>query len=131
MYPREDASSLGNWAIKLFIMENLYDKIVDLENIYFAYKKAVKGKKYRDEVLRFSHNLAGNLLNIEFLLKNKKYCHSQYYEFLVKDSKKRIIRAACLRDRIMHHTLCNVINDFFERSFIFDSYACRKEKGNY
>jgi len=110
-------------------MENLYDKIVDLENIYFAYKKAVKGKKYRDEVLRFSHNLAGNLLNIEFLLKNKKYCHSQYYEFLVKDSKKRIIRAACLRDRIMHHALCNVINDFFEKSFIFDSYACRKGKG--
>jgi len=111
------------------MMDNLYEKICDLENIYVAYKKATKGKKYRDEALRFSHNLPDNLLNIEFLLKNKKYCHSQYYEFLVKDSKKRIIRAACLKDRIMHHALCNIINDFFERSFIFDSYACRKEKG--
>lgn len=29
----------------------------------------------------------------------------------------------------MHQAICNVINPLFDKSFIYDSYACRKEKG--
>jgi retron-type reverse transcriptase len=62
-------------------------------------------------------------------LKNKSYKHGEYYEFLVSDSKKRIIRAAPFKDRIVHHSLCNIIEPIFDKLFIFDSYACRKGKG--
>ena len=33
------------------------------------------------------------------------------------------------RDRVVHHAVCKVLGPIFERSFIFDSYACRKGKG--
>jgi len=49
----------------------------------------------------------------------------------VNDSKKRVIRAAPFKDRIIHHALCNIIEPIFEKSFIFDSYACRKNKGSH
>ena len=45
--------------------------------------------------------------------------------------KKRTIRAAPFADRVVHHALCNVIEPIFDQTFIFDSYACRKEKGTH
>ncbi|MDP1629328.1 MAG: reverse transcriptase, partial [bacterium] len=35
------------------------------------------------------------------------------------------------RDRVVHHALCNVIEPIFDRGFVFDSYACRKNKGTH
>jgi len=66
----------------------------------------------------------------EALLK-RTYVHSDYFIFIINDSKKRIIRADPFRDRIVHHALCNILEPIFEKSFIFDSYACRKGKGSH
>jgi retron-type reverse transcriptase len=60
---------------------------------------------------------------------NKCYKHGGYFKFIVNDSKKRTIWAAQFSDRVIHHILCNILEPIFEKSFIFDSYACRKEKG--
>jgi len=130
LYPKENAFSLGNWATKIkLIMEDIYLKICDLENIYLAYLKARKCKRYKDEILKYAKNIEKRLLEIYYELKNKSYKHGEYYEFLVSDSKKRIIRAAPFKDRIVHHSLCNIIEPIFDKLFIFDSYACRKGKG--
>jgi retron-type reverse transcriptase len=32
---------------------------------------------------------------------------------------------------VVHHALCNVLEPIFERSFVFDSYACRRGKGTH
>ncbi len=110
---------------------NLFDKICSFENIYSAYLKARKGKKLKKEVLLFNYNLEANLINLEKELRTGKYVHGGYKEFVVRDSKRRIIRAPCFKDRIVHHALCNVIEPIFEKTFIFDSYACRKGKGTH
>ena len=38
---------------------------------------------------------------------------------------------APFRDRVVHHALCNVIEPLFDRTFIFDSYACRSDNGTH
>ena len=43
---------------------NLYDKICSFENIYSAYLKARKGKRYHNDVIKFSINLEENLISI-------------------------------------------------------------------
>jgi len=111
--------------------DNLFNKVVDIENIYLGYIKAKKGKKYRKEVLSFSFNLEQNLLKIQEELKNLSYKHGGYREFILEDSKKRLIKAPKFRDRVVHHAICNIIEPIFEKSFIFDSYACRKNKGSH
>jgi retron-type reverse transcriptase len=40
-----------------------------------------------------------------------------------------IISALPFRDRIVQIALCNIIEVEFEQYFIYDSYACRKNKG--
>lgn len=110
---------------------NLYNKITKATNIYEAFKKARKGRRYKKVVLNFSFILEKNLNYIYYILKNQKYIHGRYSEFLIKDSKKRIIESVPFLDRVIHHALCNIIENIFDKGFINDSYACRKNKGSH
>ena len=49
--------------------------------------------------------------------------------FIVRDPKTRKISKADFRDRVIHHALCNIIEPLFDKTFIHDSYANRKDKG--
>jgi hypothetical protein len=47
------------------------------------------------------------------------------------EPKRRVISALPFRDRIVQIAMCNIIEPEFERYFIYDSYACRKNKGTH
>ena len=51
--------------------------------------------------------------------------------FIVRDPKTRKISASHFRDRVIHHAVCNILMPIFEKSFIFDSFANRKNKGTH
>ncbi len=110
---------------------DLYEKIYNYKNLFNSYLKARRGKRYRDEVLKFSYNLEENLIIIQNELIYKEYCPSRFREFFVYDPKKRLISAPAFKDRIVHHALVNVIEPLFEKKFIAHSYACRIGKGNH
>ncbi len=57
------------------------------------------------------------------------YVHGPYSEFHVSDPKPRTIHKAIVRDRLLHHLLHRALYPHFEKRFIYDSYACRKNKG--
>lgn len=113
--------------MKTFI--DLFGQVTEFKNLCQAYRDARKGKRYDSEILPFEFYAEENLLKLKRELENRTYCHGGYREFIVNDSKKRKIKAAPFRDRVVHHALCNIIEPVFEPTFIFDSYACRKEKG--
>ena len=71
------------------------------------------------------------MLRLERELFTGSYRHGRYRDFIVHDSKKRLISAAPYRDRVVHHALCNVVEPLFDKGFIYDSYACRKSKGTH
>ncbi len=111
--------------------KNLYDEIYDFDNLLKSYYQARKGKSQKKEVIVFEWNLERNLFEIQEKLKNNSYQFGQYQSFYVSDPKRRLILAAPFFDRIVHHALCNVIEPIFDKGFIFDSYACRKNKGTH
>ncbi len=108
-----------------------FKEIWSFKNLHKSYLKARKCKKYRKDILFFSYNLEKNLINLQKDLLNQKYIHGSYREFIIQDSKKREIKVAPFRDRVVHHVLHNTIEPVFEKSFIVDSYACRKNKGTH
>ena len=112
-------------------MTDLFADVIDFENLHAAYLDARASKRYRDSILKFGYNLEENLLALRWELAHKIYRHGGYREFIVNDSKKRLIKAAPFRDRVVHHAVCNVIEPIFERGFIYDSYACRNGKGTH
>jgi len=107
----------------------LFDDIINFKNLHRAYFAARKNKRYRFGILEFGFRLENNFLKLRKELTEKTYKHGEYREFVVTDSKKRIIKAAPFRDRVTHHAVCDIIEPIFERGFIYDSYACRKGKG--
>lgn len=110
---------------------NLFEQVYQFENLYKAYLKARKDKRYRHEVLEFSANLEENLLYIQNQLIYQTYHTGRYREFYVHDPKTRLVMALPFKDRVVHHALCNIIEPVFENSFIYDSYACRAGKGTH
>ena len=110
---------------------NLYPQICSFENLLSAAKKAEKGKRSKAGVARFNVDLEKNIFQLQRALLDHSYRPGKYRHFTVYESKKRLISAAPFRDRVVHHALCNIIEPLFEKSFIHDSYACRKGKGTH
>ena len=110
-------------------IENLYDKIISLKNLIVGWERAKKGKTRKQDVCEFGENIAYNLKILHDELNNQTYSPEPMKTFILRDPKTRKISKSVFRDRIIHHALCNVIEPFFERQFIFDSYANRKGKG--
>lgn len=106
--------------------KNLWPELISFENLLSASKKAQKGKRFKDSTALFNLNLEKELLKIQRQLKEKTYMPGKYKEFVIYEPVKRLISAAPYRDRVVHHALCNVIEPFFEKAFIYDSYANRK-----
>lgn len=110
---------------------NLYSQVTAFENLYTAYRKAAKGKRGQANVAAFEFNLEHNLFTLQEELAAKTYQPGAYRSFYIHDPKYRLISAAPFRDRVVHHALVNVIEPLFERTFIGDSYANRKDKGTH
>jgi len=106
-----------------------YSDIYDFTNLYNAYLKARKQKRYRKEVLRFSYNLEAELIALQNELAQKTYKVGIYRQRIIFEPKKRHIVALPFRDRVVQHALNAVIEPGFERRMIYDSYACRVGKG--
>lgn len=64
-------------------------------------------------------------------LQSKKYKHNHYTSFYVQDPKLRHIHKAGVRDRVLHHAIFRILYSIFDKSFIYDSYSCRAEKGTH
>jgi len=111
--------------------KNLFERVYEFSNLYDAFLKARKNKRYREDVLCFSSNLESNLTKILKDIKDGTYRPGKYHRFNVYEPKKRRIHSLPFRDRIVQHALNNVIEPVFEKIFIYDSYACRKDKGTH
>lgn len=110
--------------------DNLFDEIIALPNLYHAYNDARKGKS--DTIyLEFNKNLHENLWKLHEDLQNNAYVPSPYTIFYVNDYKKRKIMAPHFRDHILHHAIYNYLEQIYDSTFIYDSFACRKNKGTH
>lgn len=112
-------------------MATLFPRITTFANLLEAARLASCGKRGRPNVATFSLNLEEELHGLQDELVSRTYRPGAYHTFIVREKKPRLISAAPFRDRVVHHALCNVIEPIFDRSFLFDSYACRKGKGTH
>ena len=91
---------------------NLYQPICSFENIYKAYLKARRGKRYNVDALNFFQFREENLINIRNKLLTKTYVTGEYKYFTVCEPKEIQIAALPFEDRIVQHALCNITQKF-------------------
>ena len=110
---------------------NLFDSIASFAALRQAALRAAKGKRGKPGAAAFLANLEKEALRLERELRSGSYRPGRYTVIEVFDPKHRMVSAAPVRDRVVHHALCAVTEPIFERGFIFDTYANRKGKGTH
>lgn len=110
--------------------KNIYYKIYTWENLALAFKKARKGKTKKQDIKKFQEKTLENLEQLQFELMSQTYQPRPLKTFILRDPKTRKISKSDFRDRVVHHTLINIIQETFEKSFIYDSCANQIGKGN-
>lgn len=117
--------------LKMKTYKHLFEQVCAFDNLYMAYLRARKGKRFKPDVDSFSYNLEHELVQLEKELLDGSYQPGEYHQFMIHEPKERLISAAPFRDRVLHHAIHQVIEPIFERQFIYDSYACRIGKGTH
>lgn len=112
-------------------IKNIFPQIYDFENLFNSYKKAIKCKRYRADVMEYTDRLEENLIELQNELIWKTYSVGQYNIFYVYEPKKRMIMSLKFKDRVAQHAIYSILNPYFEKQFIPDSYACRVGKGTH
>ena len=110
---------------------NLFDKIIAFDNLLLASKKTLRGQKHKSEAAHFYFHLESELFALQRELQSGEWQPQPYRVFTIYEPKQRQICASQLRDRVVHHAVCNVLDPIFERRMIYDTYACRVGKGTH
>lgn len=109
---------------------NLFDKIVSLDNLYEADKRARRQKSHRPEVMLFDKNKDKLLLDLQRKLINGEYETSEYYVFKIYEPKEReIFKLPYYPDRIVHHAIMNIMEPIWVSAFVKGTYSCIRKRG--
>jgi retron-type reverse transcriptase len=132
--PDNSNSNLGitqPLGLNMKTYKNLYKKLCSTENLLLAFRKAKKGKSKKEYVKYFSIELEKKIDLLKKDLEEKTYHPYKLKKFIVRDPKTRTIHSSSFRDRIVHHAIINILNPIYEKIFIYDSFASRKNKGTH
>jgi retron-type reverse transcriptase len=110
---------------------NLFNEIINPENLFQAWEEFKRGKQKKPDVLAFEKNLEQNIFQLHRDLTSRTYKHGPYSSFYIYDPKRRHIHKATVRDRVLHHAIFRVLNWVFEPTFIPRSFSCRFGKGTH
>ncbi|HOS88922.1 MAG TPA: reverse transcriptase/maturase family protein [bacterium] len=102
---------------------------LSLNEVLQAYISCRKNKRNTVNQIKFELSMENNLYNLYTELRNRTYLPGRSICFVVTYPKLREIFAADFKDRVVHHLLVSRLELYYEKRFIYDSYACRKNKG--
>lgn len=115
--------------MRIFI--NLFNQLIQPENLFQAWEEFKRDKGQREDVLIFEKNLESEIFQLHRELKSETYKHSGYEDFYISDPKRRHIHKAIVRDRVIHHAIMRILYPLYDKTFIDQSFSCRVDKGTH
>lgn len=98
-------------------------------DLFRAYFDCRKNKRKTRNATFFELDYEAKLFELYDDIVSRTYRVGKCVAFIVDKPVKREIFAGDFRDRVVHHYVVGELEAIFERTFIHDSYACRKGKG--
>ncbi len=116
---------------------NIWGKVITEENIKSAFRNACRTSNRqshatRTAIRRMKSHLEDCVRYILYILKKGTWLPSGYKERVIYEPKKRTIYIAkFFPDRVIHHALVDVLEPIWDKIMIYDTYSCRKGKGQH
>lgn len=98
-------------------------------NVWRSYVAFRRGKRPSRAIIEFEGELLENILALASSLQAGSYRHGSYSHMIVNDNKRRDIAVASVRDRVIHRMLYDYLVPIWDKTFIYDAWSCRKNKG--
>lgn len=111
------------------ILTNGFEQVTDIQVLAKAHRKAMAGKRRNGKGAASNYKFMSGLLELQRELLEGSYHPRPYRDRIIREPKTRHIQAPDFRDRVIHHAIHSILNPFYERHFIPDSYACRPNRG--
>lgn len=111
------------------VIPSSFEELTSPERLFEAWYDFRKGKTKRRDVQAFARHLEKQIFRLHRDLRSGRYRHAPYESFYVHDPKRRHIRKACVRDRLVHQTLYTTLQKLYEPRFIPSVYSNRIGKG--
>ena len=112
----------------------MIEAIGDVDNLYYAYKRASKKKRHKPTVFKFERSLMVELYKLSLSIKNGTYkvTEPKMFEIVcVGSGKIRNISAPSFADATVQHAIYSEVYPIFDKGFIHDNYGCRLGKGTH
>lgn len=118
------------YSSKMKRLNNLFEKVISIDNLRLADERARKGKLHSYGVQLHDKNREAHILALHEQLKNGIFKTSPYHVFKIYEPKERLIyRLPYFPDRILHHAIMNVLEPIWVSVFTKDTYSCIKNRG--
>ena len=106
------------------------DIITDYQNIYMAYRRAKRNKRYNGSCAKFQAMTLEGLHMLKEQLEDQTYRMSPYNGFKIYEPKERVIESCSFKDKIVQHSPSdNIFHPRLESEFIRTNYAGQIGKG--
>lgn len=112
-------------------LNDVFRRVIELDNIYIAHKKASRKKAHYKGVKYTNVNLAQKLSKIQNLLVNKAYKVNPYDVELINDKGKvrELYKLPYYPDRIIQWAIMLQLETFFNKHLCFHTCASLKGRG--
>ncbi|MDR0583613.1 MAG: hypothetical protein LBG57_04600 [Treponema sp.] len=108
-----------------------FSQIIDVDNLYTAFRRSMRGVAWKESVQRFEANAMRNIADIRRKLLAGENVQSGFVEFDLRErGKTRHIKSVHISERIVQKCLCdNVLNPILTHPLIYDNGASVEKKG--
>jgi RNA-directed DNA polymerase len=117
--------------VRDFWQIDLFHQPIPLSDFYLAYESCRRKKRSTANCIAFEVDYERNLQELYEDVNSARYVPRRSIAFIIHRPVKREVFAADFRDRVIHHLLIDKLNRYFEKSFIYDCYACREGRGTH
>ncbi len=109
----------------------LFDTVASRRNLWRAWLDFRRGKRRRPSVRAFELDADRHVLALRRELDAGRYRPRGYRLLAIREPKRRLIAAADVRDRVVHHAIHRVLAPPLDRRLIDHTYACLPGRGSH
>ncbi len=109
----------------------LFDEMVSSPALWRAWRTFRRGKRGRSSVRSFEVDAERHILRLHRELAVGSYRPRGYRLRLIVEPKRRLIAAAPVRDRVVHHAVHQALAPALDRRLVEQTYACLPGRGSH
>ncbi len=128
---RAGTSHFAIGSIGMKRLGHVFERITAFDNRWGAWRAFRRGKTRRPPVARFDVDADRHLLTLRRELLAGAYRPGPFRLAFLREPKKRLIAAAPVRDRVVHHAVHRVLAPTLDRGLIDHTYACLEGRGSH